>query len=105
MAYILPRNMYLFLFSVVSILNNELKDKPATLLFGIPGGRRALALLHGHEIADISQHSLQVSHLGASTHKHLIHTAIPPRLDQLENVETFVRQIRCVVAVLVHQSE
>lgn len=26
------------------------------------GGRRALALLHGHQVADIGQHSLEVRH-------------------------------------------
>lgn len=29
------------------------------------GGRRALGLLHGHQVADIGQHSLQVRHFAA----------------------------------------
>lgn len=34
-------------------------------LLARPGSRRALALLHGHKVADIGQHRLQVRHFAA----------------------------------------
>ena len=53
---------------------------PGTKVFGtgtylhhtVPGCRRTLALLHGHEIADISQYRLEVRHTGNLNAQHTI---------------------------------